>query len=120
MNTLAAFAMGVANRDKDLMVFDWDRAAFLIKKKGAKNASAGLSGDWEYTADEIWCDGEIPEDPCTYLASTWSAPELEIDGVCIPCYKMASETEGWDAKTFWPESAREIIGGKNVPTQDRN
>ena len=32
MNTLSAFAMGAANRGKELMVFDWDKAAKLIKK----------------------------------------------------------------------------------------
>ena len=31
------------------MVFDWNKAAQIIKERGATNASAGLSGDWEYT-----------------------------------------------------------------------
>lgn len=30
MNTLDAFVMGKANRDKEMMVFDWDKAARLI------------------------------------------------------------------------------------------
>jgi hypothetical protein len=38
MNTISAFAMGTANRDKESMVFDWEKAARLIKERGASNA----------------------------------------------------------------------------------
>jgi len=31
MNTWTAFAMGEANRRKELMIFDWDKAARLIR-----------------------------------------------------------------------------------------
>lgn len=33
MNTWVAFAMGEANREKELMVFDWDKAARLIRER---------------------------------------------------------------------------------------
>ncbi len=110
MDTMCAFAMGEANRGKEMMVFDWNKAAALIKERGAKNASAGLSGDWEWTGGKILKDGKIPEDSYTYLASTWATPEIEIDGEIIDCYKMESETDGWDSGTFWPESAKAILG----------
>ena len=110
MDTLSAFAMGEVNRGKERMVFDWDKAATLIKERGAKNASAGLSGDWGYTGGEIIEDGKIPEDSYTYLASTWATPELKIDGEIIDCYKMESETDGWGSETFWPKSAKAILG----------
>lgn len=110
MDTLQALAMSEANRGKEQMVFDWDKAAQLIKEKGATHASAGLSGDWEWTGGEILIDGKIPADSYTYLASTWATPELEIDGDVIDCFKMKSETDGWDSKTFWPDSAKKIAG----------
>ena len=109
MDTMKAFAMGEANRDKELMVFDWDKAAQLIKDKKVTEASAGLSGDWEYTGGTILEEGKIPENSYVYLASTWATPELEINGEIFDCYKMQSETDGWDSDTFWPESARNIL-----------
>mgnify|MGYP000851944624 CR=1 FL=1 len=112
MDSSIAFMFGEANRGKELMVFDWDKAATLIKKRGAKYAAAGLANDWECTGGDILEDGEIPEDTYTFLASTWATPELDIDGCTIDCYKMQSETDGWNAETFWPESARLILFGK--------
>ena len=35
MDTLKAFAMGDANRGKEQMVFDWDKAASLRKRREA-------------------------------------------------------------------------------------
>lgn len=114
MNTLSAFAMGEANRVKELMVFDWEKAARLIKEKKAKRACAGLRDDWEYTGDCIFRDGKPlnKDETYTYLASTWAVPELDIDGEVIPCYKMESETSGWDANTYWPEEALKILNEK--------
>ena len=111
MNTFAAFAMGEANRGRELMVFDWDKAAKLIKESGLKNASAGLRRDWEYTGGEIFTDGQPNLDDYTYLASTWATPELMIDGEVVECYRMQSETPGWDSDTKWPESALAILKG---------
>lgn len=112
MDTWAAFLKGEASRGKELMVFDWDKAAELIKEHGARNASAGLAGDWEYTGDVILVDGLPAENEYSqlFLASTWATPQLEIDGWLTDCYRMQSETPGWDSHTFWPESARTIMG----------
>jgi hypothetical protein len=112
MDTLTAFEMGKINKDKELMVFDWDKAATLIKESGATDAEAGLSGDWEFTSGQILDEGEIPTSSFTYLASTWATPELSINGVISDCYKMQSETEGWDSQTFWPDSAKKILRGE--------
>jgi len=102
MDTMSAFANGQANRGKELMVFDWHKAAKLIKESGAKEASAGLAGDWEYTGGTILEDGK-PMNGGAYLASTWATPEIEIYGVTQDCYIMQSEQPTWDAKTNWPE-----------------
>lgn len=112
MDTLKAFAMGQANRDKPLKVFDWDKAAQIIAERKPETASAGLRGDWEWTGGTIFYDGHPITDrdeTYTYLASTWATPELEIEGQKIACYRMQDETPGWDSDTLWPESALEIL-----------
>ena len=109
MDSSIAFAMGQANRGKELMVFDWDKAAKRIKETGCTTASAGLSGDWEWTGGEIFTEGRPNLEDYTYLASTWATPELEIDGETEDCFRMQSATPGWDANTKWPESAIQIL-----------
>lgn len=113
MDTLQAFAMGEANRGQPIRVFDWDRAAELIRDQRPTTASAGLSGDWEYTGGPIWRDGApVPEDDTyTYLASNWATPELDLDGDVQDCWRWA-EGSGWDAGTYWPESALLIVGAR--------
>lgn len=108
MDSLEAFRRGEANRHKELMVFDWDKAAHLIKKHGVKNASAGLSRDWMWTGGEIFTDGKPNKDDYTFLASTWATPELKIGEEIIDCYVLESETD-WDEKTKWPQSALTIL-----------
>ncbi|MGB2578189.1 hypothetical protein AAIR98_000882 [Elusimicrobium simillimum] len=109
MDTTRAFAMGQANRDKETMVFDWDKAAQLIKEHKAIYASAGLQGDWEYTGGYIYKDGKPTMDEYTYLASTWATPEIDIDGEIFECYKMQSQAPKWGPQTKWPKSALKIL-----------
>ena len=111
MDSMSAFAMGQANRGKELMVFDWIKAAQRIKETGAKSASAGLAGDWGWTGGDILTDG-MPtpkEDTYTFLASTWATPELDLDGSREDCFKMQSETSGWYSGTYWPQEALDIL-----------
>ena len=110
MRTLQAFVMGQINRGNPLMVFDWAKAARLIREHQPEEAGAGLRGDWEYTGGIIWKDGKpYPEDDTyTYLASTWAVPELGMDGQVFECYIMEEKTE-WDAHTYWPEEALAIL-----------
>jgi len=113
MDSMQAFAKGEANRGKEMMVFDWDGAATAIKESGAREASAGLKDDWEWTGGSILTDGKPAksEDTYVFLASTWATPEIDIDGCTVPCYKMQSETDGWGSDTYWPESALKILNG---------
>ena len=115
MDSWTAFGMGEANRGKELMVFDWEKAARIIKDSGAQSAYAGLRGDWEYTGGGIFRDGKpIPKDKTyVYLASTWATPELEIEGQVIACFRMESKTPGWNEDTYWPEEALKILEGGN-------
>ena len=116
MDTMAAFARGSAARASGapMMVFDWKRAATLIKERGAKHASAGLAGDWEWTGGDILSDGiPIPRgETCVYLASIWATPELEIDGERMDCFCMQSDSPGWDSDTYWPPEALAILNGE--------
>lgn len=107
MDTMQAWARGEANRGKPLMVFDWHKAARLIKELKPKFVTAGLSGDWEWTGGTIYDNGPV-HDCYTYLASTWATPEISIDGNVFDCFIMESETE-WRADTKWPQSAIDIL-----------
>ena len=40
--------------DKEVMVFDWDKAAEIIKKRKPTYAAAGLRQDWENTGGLIY------------------------------------------------------------------
>ncbi len=108
MNTFAAFANGEASRHKTPMVFDWDKAARLIKERQPQEASAGLSQDWEWTGGAIYKDGAPVTDSYTYLQSTWATPELDMDGDVVDCFCMKPDCI-WNENTKWPESALAIL-----------
>jgi hypothetical protein len=101
-----AIASGARSR-----VFDWDKAAALIREHKPKLAGAGLSSDWEWTGGDIYRDGQPVTDSYTYLSSRWATPELELDGVSFDCWKFRDETE-WDSDTKWPASALAILNGE--------
>ena len=113
MNTLYAAMMGEAFRGSELKVFDWDKAARIIKERGLCDADAGLYEDWEWTGGTILENGDPVYDEYLYLASTWATPTLRTDDEDIPCFVMEHETE-WDAKTRWPASALKILEGATV------
>lgn len=113
MDTMAAFAMGSLNRGKERMVFDWDKAARIIKERGLHNVGAGLSSDLEWTEGDILIDDNPVMDNYCYLASTWATPVIVVHddenyGDEIPCFIMESKTD-WDESTLWPESALIIL-----------
>lgn len=56
MKDAEAFAMGMMNLGKELMVFDWDKAARIIKERRPIRAGAGLRDDWENTGGVIFAD----------------------------------------------------------------
>ena len=111
MDSMSAFAKVEANRGKPLMVFDWEKAATIILEQTPTTARAGLSGDWEYTGGDIWLDGRpVPADETyVFLASTWAAPELDIDGVVMECWRYQKDTPSWGSVTYWPPEAVAII-----------
>ena len=118
MYSFAAMAMSraAAQRGAKQMIFDWDKAARLIKERKPKEAHAGLQSDWEYTGDTIWSakGGPLSRDECSaYLSSNWATPELDLDGDIIPCFITADNNpNNWDSGTVWPESALAILNAK--------
>lgn len=112
MDSLQAMMMGLWNRGNEQKVFDWDKAASIIKERQPEQAVAGLKEDMEYTAGVIWEHGHIVTDSYTFLASTWATPVLVLDDdEIIPCYLMASKTT-YTSDTVWPESALAVIQGE--------
>ena len=112
MDTMDACRKGEMNRDKESMVFDWDKAAREIKKRKAKDAYAGLKDDWEWTGGQILKDGKPYYDDYTFLSSTWAIPELKIDNETIYCYKMQSELPKQNQDTKWTKKSLEILKTK--------
>ncbi len=108
MDTLSAFAMGQANLGRPHKVFDWKKAAEIIRDEKPNRASAGLAGDWEYTGGDIYRDGKIVEDDYTYLSSNWATPQICVDGDYRDCFVMQGETE-WSSDTKWPDEAKAIL-----------
>jgi len=90
-------------------VFDWNKAAEIIRDQEPKFAEAGLGGDWVWTGGIIFNAGHIVTDRYTYLKSNWAEPQIMLDGKDpIPCWVYA-DTVSWDADTKWPDSAKDIL-----------
>ena len=109
MDTLSAFAMGQANRDKPIRVFDWHKAARLILERRPRCVEAGLEGDMEWTGGTIYEEGAANTDSYTYLSSTWATPIIVMDGNDEDCWVWQSESPGWDSSTNWPQSALDML-----------
>ena len=109
MNKISKFFSKI----KEPMVFDWDKAARLIKKRNAKFAYAGLEEDWVDTSGVIWdsSKGGIVRNKKLFLASTWTKPIIEVNWSKYRCYRRKSKTPGWDELTVWPDSAMAIVEG---------
>lgn len=117
MDSVVAFCLGDLNRNKVPKVFDWNKAARLIRDTKPSRAFAGLKGDWEFTGEFICEDGKPAErdSECggVCLASTWAIPELDMDGEIEPCWVWADDEKNnpdkWNSSTYWPQSALNIL-----------
>lgn len=114
MDTMQALAVGMMNRGKEERVFDWGKAARLIKERRPQTASAGLEEDWFWTGGTIYENGApvSPDDTYTFLASTWATPVLVLDDEQIECWRMESEVPTWGSGTYWPQEALDILNEK--------
>lgn len=112
MDSLSAMARGQASKGRPLKVFDWKRAAEIIRDENPDYCEAGLAGDMEWTAGTIYANGKIIDDSYTYLASTWATPVIVVDGDERDCFVMEPDTD-WDSGTKWPDEARAILTSDN-------
>jgi hypothetical protein len=110
LNTPEAYIMGQINRDKPSRVFDWIKAAQLIKEHKPNMAIAGLREDnMAIAGGIIYRDGDPVKDDYTYLASNWAEPIVMLDNDEVyPCWRMLEDTE-WRADTKWPEEVLAIL-----------
>lgn len=111
MATMSAYLMAQAAQGQPHRVFDWDKAARLIRERKAAEASAGLSEDWGWTGGKIFASGAPVDanDTYVYLASNWATPVLVIDGENIECWRFQKDSPNWDSSTYWPPSALAIL-----------
>ena len=108
MDTLQAIAINNSTPDGNEKVFDWDKAAKIIKERKPETASAGLAEDWFWTGGTIYENGKPVKNEYTFLASRWATPVLILDGEEIDCYQPKGY-HGWNEDTKWPESALKIL-----------
>lgn len=105
----AAQRMGVIPK-----VFDWHKAADLIREHKPRKVYAGLQGDWGCTCGLIFSEGKsLPCRETSYLRSNWALPLIELDGKQFECWVLdtpRTNPEGWEAQTFWPPSALARLG----------
>lgn len=117
MDTLQAAMRAAAAPPNSDKVFDWHKAAQIIKDRQPFRAEAGLEGDHEWTGGTIYRDGKPVFNDYTYLASSWCPAELVIDDEYIECWLPAAEQPGWGAHTKWPESALAILNGDVIDVE---
>ncbi len=97
----------------ETMVFDWHKAAEIVRDNPHVTIAAGLRGDWGNTGGTIAESGVMVLDDYTYLASIHATPEIRVDGVSQPCFILESANpNNWNQSTKWPDSARAILNAR--------
>lgn len=108
MDTLQAIIINASTPNGKGKVFDWEKAAQIIKERKPETASAGLAEDWEWTGGLIYKNGKPIKNEYTFLASRWATPVLILDDEEIDCYRPDGY-HNWNENTKWPESALKIL-----------
>jgi hypothetical protein len=115
MDTASAIIWSRVNRNSPMMVFDWIKAAEIIRDRlllgTLKEAAAGLQSDWEWTGGLIFSKRSIvPRDETyTFLSSNWAKPELRVDNEVLECFCLRDKKPEWGSGTYWPPEALEIL-----------
>lgn len=111
-------------------VFDWCKAATILKERDPHAAHAFLNKQRDTTRGRIWLNHQPCTEDDTLLASRWDTPMLEIDCVATECYVDPMQIEKefqkerlpdgtvtilprkaeWGMHTLWPDSALRILG----------
>ena len=96
------------------MVFDWERAADLLRKRRPRAAYVSMVGKRERSTPVlIYKDGEIVHDSLYGWGyyDAFDTPTLLIDGDEIECFRLENTITTWALGDYWPESARRILKG---------
>ena len=93
------------------MVFDWEKAAEVLRERQPVAASVSFIGKHERTEPVlIYRDGEPTPDPRTFCPyDAFDKPTLLIDGDEIECFRLENTITTWAIDEYWPESARRIL-----------
>lgn len=102
------FQKGKENRYGDLMRFDWDLAASLIRASKTKEAECGLNGDYDQTKRVIYKDEEVVINEYMMIESTWAIPVLVIDNKVYDCFYYYTDSF-YKKPEQWPKSALVIL-----------
>ncbi len=115
------FAKGLQNKGQTHKVFDWDKAAKIIKEHLTKHpdltAEAGLQGDWDYTGGVIFERGTHTNDHYTYLSSNWATPTLILswedeEQEELDCWAYMENGCRFDSSSKWDEESLVILNSK--------
>lgn len=109
LNTVRAmFFHGQINRHRCDLVFDWEKAARLIREKKPYIAHAGLEDSWEREYRKIY-QGGLPVYSETFHSPNKKPVLIMNSSEPIPCCKMEYDTNGMEP---WPREALDILEGK--------
>lgn len=97
-----------------MKVFDWIKAANILKERQPKEAVAGLQNNLEHTSGLIWRDGKPcpKEETYTYLSSSRATPVLFLDeepGIDCWIDLDFDNPFGWTCSTYWPKEALAVL-----------
>lgn len=92
-------------------IFNWVKAAELIKINKAETVYAGMKEDWSCTADTIVLNGEM-YNGTPFTTSDWATPSILIEDVFIPCY-LKVDTK-YDAKIWTHRAIQRFNYHKNI------
>lgn len=107
------FVNGFRHEKNERRVFDWNKAARVLRDRDETTCKACIIEDYNETVGFILVDGRPAIDhPLPYLSSCWGTPCLVFEnGDSMPCWIPQSESPDWTGYTYWPESARNILKG---------
>lgn len=111
---MRAMAMGAATKGQPMKVFDWDKAASIIREHNITDADAGLVEDWFWTGASILEDGKVPdrEGWRPHCSSSWATPVIRWGEETRECWVMQDEAKERGFQTggaWWPDSALAIL-----------
>lgn len=104
----------ILRKDDEVKVFDWVKAAQLIKDRNPEKVEAGLYEYW-ILSGYIYDHGKIQDGGIACFASNWGTPVLHFGNEeedFIECWKYQHEVPEWNDKTIWPEEALAILKGE--------